>query len=319
MTRWHAGLWLGMWCSACAANKGSVANPLVLEPLAGRAASASAQPAHAAGGFGAEAAAPPQPQMVAAASPAAAGAPAAKPALPLPGAAGSTAPLTAADAQAARPSAAAGAASSAGASAAVGGALAPAPSGSAGTTAGAAPAAGAAAVAPPAGPTSCKMTVEYTCVGSHGMWYPHNIGAVWVEDPSGKFIKTIERWASIRAPYLAAWNMREEQHGKWPSCSFGRCTGMMVPDQVDVKTQATIFEDNQKHTATWSCKDLKGAVVPDGHYKLFIEEMENIYPTFPAGPLASVDFEKGPMPTTWMPANQSPFSGLKITIEPTAP
>ena len=112
--------------------------------------------------------------------------------------------------------------------------------------------------------------------------------------------------------------MREDQHGKWPSCNFGRCTGMMVPDQVDVKTQATIFEDKQKHSATWSCKDLKGAVVPDGHYKLFIEEMENIYPTFPEGPLGMVEFEKGPSGVTLMPPDQAPFKNLKIVIEPTA-
>jgi hypothetical protein len=165
--------------------------------------------------------------------------------------------------------------------------------------------------------TPCKLSVDFTSVGSHGMWYPHNIGAVWIEDTSGHFVKTIERWAGIRADYLAAWNMRESQHGKWPSCPFANaCTGMMVPDQVDVKAQATIFVDKQAHHTDWSCKDLHGNVIADGKYKMFFEEMENIYPLYPAGPLATVEFDKGTTPLTLMPPDTSPFSGLKIVITP---
>jgi hypothetical protein len=184
-------------------------------------------------------------------------------------------------------------------------------SGQAGTSA------GAGGTTSGASATPCMLSVDFTSVGSHGMWYPHNIGAVWVEDTAGHFVKTIERWAGIRAGYLAAWNMRESQHGKWPSCPFANsCTGMMVPDQVDVKTQATIFVDKQAHHVTWNCKDLDGKVVADGKYKMFFEEMENIYPLYPAGPLATVEFEKGTMPATIMPPDTSPFSGLKIVITP---
>jgi hypothetical protein len=114
--------------------------------------------------------------------------------------------------------------------------------------------------------------------------------------------------------------MLEDKHGRWPSCPFPNfCTGQMVPDQVDVKTQATIFEDNAMHMVTWSCHDIDGKVVPDGKYKLYIEEMENIYPDFPAGPLAMVEFEKGAAASTLMPPDQAPFKGLKIVIEPSAP
>jgi hypothetical protein len=170
------------------------------------------------------------------------------------------------------------------------------------------------------GATPCTMTVSYTAVSMRGMWYPHNIGAVWVEDAKGKFVKTLERWAGIRAGYLSHWNEREDQHGKWPSCPFANvCTGPMVPDQMDVMTRATIFEDNAMHTAKWSCKNLDGEVVPDGKYKLFFEEMENISTTFPAGPLGMVEFDKGPTAAMLAPPDQAPFKNLKIVYEPTAP
>ena len=60
------------------------------------------------------------------------------------------------------------------------------------------------------------------------------------------------------------------------------------------------------------------SVMPDGKYKLFFEEMENIYPTFPEGPLGMVEFEKGPSAATLMPPDMAPYKNLKIVIEPTA-
>jgi hypothetical protein len=169
----------------------------------------------------------------------------------------------------------------------------------------------------PASGTPCMMTIDYTVVGSHGMWYPHNIGAVWVEDTNGHFMKTVERWAAIRADYLAAWNMRESAHGKWPTCFFANaCSGAMVPDQTDVVSQATIFEDNQAHHTVWNCKDLNGKVVPDGKYRIFVEEMENIYPLYPAGPLAMFDFDKGATPMTFTPPDTMPFKGMKVVYKP---
>ena len=49
------------------------------------------------------------------------------------------------------------------------------------------------------------MTIAFTAVNQHGTYSPRNVGAVWIVDSSGKFVKTLTVWAFIRAIYLQKW------------------------------------------------------------------------------------------------------------------
>jgi MYXO-CTERM domain-containing protein len=146
--------------------------------------------------------------------------------------------------------------------------------------------------------TQGTLTVDFSTqpLGQH--WGPANVGAVWIEDAAGAYIKTIERWAAIRARSLYHWS----DHAcisKWPE-----------PDAV---SSATMPNTQKPHHSTWSGKDLNGKVVPDGKYTLFIEvtETETNY-----GPMVTYEFEKGTMAQMLEPPDKPPHTGLKISYAP---
>jgi hypothetical protein len=148
--------------------------------------------------------------------------------------------------------------------------------------------------------TPCMLTVMFktTLIGEH--WKPANVGAVWIEDAAGTYIKTIERWAAIRSRSLYQW----ADHAcatAWP--------------EMDAVSEATLPDHNTQHSDTWDGRDFNGKVVPDGAYKLFIEvtETETNY-----GPLGVVDFQKNGAPSTVQPPDTPAFAGLTLMYMPSA-
>jgi hypothetical protein len=106
---------------------------------------------------------------------------------------------------------------------------------------------------------------------------PSNIGAVWIEDASGNFIRTIELWAGRFGRSLYHW----QDH----ACVDGG-------PGVDAISEATLPED-ATHKLEWDTRDLHGLNVPDGTYHVFIEVAET---ELNFGPTAMYSFEKGPSP-----------------------
>lgn len=148
--------------------------------------------------------------------------------------------------------------------------------------------------------TSCMLTVTFKTmlIGAH--WQPANVGAVWIEDAAGTYIKTIERWAAIRSRSLYQW----ADHActtAWP--------------EMDAVAIATLPDHNSPHADMWDGKDFHGKVVPDGAYKLFIEvtETETNY-----GPLGVVDFQKNGTASMVQPPDTQAFVGLTLTYTPSA-
>lgn len=140
-----------------------------------------------------------------------------------------------------------------------------------------------------------SVSFETQTLGTAPHWGPSNMGAVWIEDASGTYIKTIERWVSqLRERSLYHWQTHACTNA-WPE-----------PDAV---SQASLAEP-AKHHSTWDSKDLHGKVVPDGMYYLLIEvtETETAY-----GPLVAYAFEKGAQPI----ADRS-LSGSEIQVRPRA-
>jgi hypothetical protein len=157
--------------------------------------------------------------------------------------------------------------------------------------------------------TPGTLTLEFMSVGNAGEYAPRNVGVVWIETSSGTFVKTLERWAGIRANHLTAWTAAS---GGWGGGGFFFATGGGSADQMDAISAATL-RPHQMHSPTWNMKDTMGTVVPDGTYRVMIEvtESERI-----EGHVASVEFEKGPAPVSLSPSDEGPFKDLTLSYTP---
>jgi len=156
--------------------------------------------------------------------------------------------------------------------------------------------------------TAGTLEISFTSVGNAGEYAPRNVGAVWIETSSGMFVKTLKRWAGVRAGHLTRWNAAS---GGWGG-GFFFATGGGSADEVDAITAATL-RTHQAHTMTWDMKDLEDVVVPDGSYKIVIEVTES---ERKASASAAIDFEKGAAAVSLSPPNAGPHSGLMITYSP---
>jgi hypothetical protein len=152
------------------------------------------------------------------------------------------------------------------------------------------------------------LTLEFTSAGNDGEYAPRNVGAVWVETSSGTFVKTLERWAGIRAGHLTQWTAAS---GGWGG-GFFFATGGNTADQMDAISGATL-RTHQMHNPSWNMKDAMGVVVPDGTYRMMIEVTES---ERKASTLASVEFEKGPAPVSLSPSDEGPFKDLTLSYTP---
>jgi hypothetical protein len=160
--------------------------------------------------------------------------------------------------------------------------------------------------APTGGPSMGTLSVRFTSVPQGGRYAPRNVGAVWIETASGMFIKTIERWAGIRAVHLERWT---EVSGGWGSRFFG---GGNTADMMDAVSRATLRQ-HEMHELTWDMLDAAGMPVPDGPYKLLIEVADD---EVEAGATSEMMFEKGPAPQNLMPPDAPSWSGLVVTYQP---
>jgi hypothetical protein len=148
----------------------------------------------------------------------------------------------------------------------------------------------------PAGP--CSLAVTLTTVSDGGDFSPNNVGAIWIADSSGSFIKSLAVWAKTRINRLSAWNAATSAAG-------------LSRNTVDAVTGATM-SSHKTHNVTWSCTDTNESMVPDGAYRLYFEMDDQNSP----GPNGYVDFTKGPMSQTLMPPDQQYFTGIKLVFTP---
>ena len=108
---------------------------------------------------------------------------------------------------------------------------------------------------PPVTASAGTLTIDFTTVGNGGNYAPRNIGAVWVVGPSGKFVKTLERWAAARATYLAKW--KSSGVPAW-SAFFGigapRMRWMQSAAPHLARTWRTISPGIFRTRPEWSCR-----------------------------------------------------------------
>jgi hypothetical protein len=144
----------------------------------------------------------------------------------------------------------------------------------------------------------CSLSVKAPTATAGGRYAPRNIGAIWVADQAGNFVRSLEVWAQRRVNFLSLWNSATSKAG--------------VPgNRVDIVSQATL-NSHVAHTATWNCQDFDGGSVPDGTYRVYFEMTENSS----AGPNRFEQFTKGPAAMTLTPADDNYFKAIELSFKP---
>jgi hypothetical protein len=148
----------------------------------------------------------------------------------------------------------------------------------------------------PPGPCSLAISVTTVPIGSD--YSPLNIGAIWLTDSSGKFVKTLAVWANRRKRHLEAWNEATSAAG-------------VAGDTVDAVTGSTA-RNHGTHTSTWNCTDFKKAQVPRGPYRLCMEMTE----FNGAGPKGCIAFDNGGTAFRLMPPDIGSYKGRVLDYKP---
>ncbi len=86
---------------------------------------------------------------------------------------------------------------------------------------------------------------------------PRNVLAVWVQDASGKFVRTLMRYGERRVKHLRAWNAVALDSSQ-------------IDSDPDVITGAT-RPDHRQEMIRWDLTDFRGNPVPDGTYTIRME------------------------------------------------
>lgn len=105
-----------------------------------------------------------------------------------------------------------------------------------------------------AGTLTVTVTTAQTATAAYA---PKNILAIWVEDNSGKFIKTLMAYANTRKAYLTKWSTSTSAVG----------SAYNIVDAISGATQSS----HSTRTCSWNGTDYSGKVVTDGSYKLCME------------------------------------------------
>ncbi len=143
--------------------------------------------------------------------------------------------------------------------------------------------------------TTGTLSVSVATSSTGGNYAPRNILAIWVEDNSGKFVKTLLAYADKRKTHLNTWEASTTVAGS-------------VFNSVDAITSAT-QGSHATRTCIWNGTTYSKALVPDGDYKLRMELTDKNG----TGNTASFTFTKGPGAQKLTPTNVPSFSSISLS------
>jgi hypothetical protein len=138
--------------------------------------------------------------------------------------------------------------------------------------------------------TTMRVRVRTTAFG--GRFAPRNVGAIWIEDAAGGFVKTVERWGETRARWLT----------RWLAASGGD-----VADAVTGATRAS----HERHAPIWDLTDRAGCEVPAGDYRVWFELTDKNA----AGATLAVPIDKADTAARWAPPDVPTFRSLALQLE----
>jgi hypothetical protein len=139
----------------------------------------------------------------------------------------------------------------------------------------------------------CMLKFDVTTVTANGNYAPKNVGAIWVSDANGKFVKTLRVWANARRRHL----------NRWIAAS-----GQNTTDAITSATQS----NHGLRSASWDCSDVNHKPVPAGGYQINVEFTERNG----AGPTESIAFRRGAEAQSVTAPDQGNFKGARIQVMP---
>ncbi|HEY0709404.1 MAG TPA: DUF2271 domain-containing protein [Polyangia bacterium] len=148
-------------------------------------------------------------------------------------------------------------------------------------------------------PTTCTFRVTAMTRTANRGYAPRNVGALWVADSTGKFVKSLNVWGNRRLSHLERW------------VAATRASGM-VNNRVDAVTAATM-NTHAMRMGVWNCTDFNKAVVPDGEYQMCFEANEA---SNSASLVDCVRFTKARMPVKLNPPDTTMFTMRVVDYTP---
>ena len=142
--------------------------------------------------------------------------------------------------------------------------------------------------------TNGTLSVSVTTSSAGGNYAPRNIVANWIEDNSGKFVKTLLALANTRITHL----------NTWQASSLAAGNEFNKTDAITGATQSS----HGTRTCQWNGTDYSGKLVADGDYKVRMELTDKNS----TGNIASFTFTKGPNTQKQTPANAPSFSAISL-------
>lgn len=143
--------------------------------------------------------------------------------------------------------------------------------------------------------TNGTLSVSVTTSSAGGNYAPRNIVAIWIEDSSGKFVKTLLAYANNRKTHLNIWENSTTTAG----------SAFNIADAISGAT----LSSHGTRTCQWNGKDYTGKLMADGDYKVRMELTDKNS----SGNIASFTFAKGPNAQTLTPANVASFSSVSLS------
>ena len=145
--------------------------------------------------------------------------------------------------------------------------------------------------------TYFSMTAHVKTTSYNGRYSPRNVGAMWIEDSEGNFVKTLRVWAANERKHLVQWKEKSNSN------------------VVDAITGATKNSHGTRE-AIWNITDMNNNPVGNGTYILWVEVTEdNSNSNGKNGKLLSVEFELSDSPQTLIVEDETYFKDIQILIE----
>jgi hypothetical protein len=146
--------------------------------------------------------------------------------------------------------------------------------------------------------TDGQLDVSITTSSAGGVFTPRNIVAVWVEDESGNFVKTLLAYAQSQKTHLNTWQASTKAAG----------SEYNIVDAISGPTKS----NHTKRNCSWNATDVDGNIVADGTYVLWMELTDKNS----TGNFSSFNFIKGSEAESKSPDDVPSFSLISIEWTP---
>ena len=142
------------------------------------------------------------------------------------------------------------------------------------------------------------LSVSVTTSSSGGEYAPKNVVAIWIENNSGQFVKTLLAYGVTRRTHLNTWEASTTTAG----------SAFNITDAVSGATQSS----HGIRTCQWNGTNYNGVAVSDGIYNVRMELTDQNA----TGNTGSVTFTKGPTVQAPTSANIPSFSAISVNWTP---